>query len=78
MTAEKIAKLASELTVRREGVRYAEGVLRECVELFCNQSMGTATSMAHKLGVSIPYMSRIRHGKKGMSDKVVERLARLK
>lgn len=82
MTAKKIAQVAMDVKRRRkdaqDSIVFAEKVLTECVNAFCAQSKSSLRQMARDLGISAPYLSDIRHGRRRVSDEVVARLGRLK
>lgn len=78
MTFKKIAECAADLKRRREAVTFCEGVLQQCVAAFCDQYHGSLRDMAGRMGITVQYLSDIRHGRRKVSDSVVEKLGKLR
>ncbi len=78
MTLRKIATVAADLKGRRDSVVFCEGVLQQCVSAFCDQYHGSLRDMAKRMGITVQYLSDIRHGRRKVSDSVVEKLGKLR
>lgn len=78
MTLKKIALVAAELKAHRSRVEFAEKVLQQTVAAFCEQYHGSGRDMARKMGITVQYLSDIRHGRRKVSDSVVEKLGKLR
>jgi hypothetical protein len=77
MTHERIKTAAVHLRSQRKQEASAEKVLAYQVSEFCNKNPGNMVGLAATLEISTAYMSDIRHGKRKLSDALVNKMARL-
>ncbi len=66
------------LRVKRRDVAAAELELQKVVADFCDSYHGSMRDMAREMEISVQYLCDIRHGRRKVSDAVVEKLCKMK
>lgn len=77
MAFETIRALARSVKLDRANADVSESKLRLELDQECSQH-GAAITLAGKLHIKPQYLSDIRHGRRRVSDQVIEKLGRLK
>lgn len=72
-----IVLAANALKEKRQMVVRAEMTLQKEVAEFLDWNRGSMRDMAKEMGISAQYLCDIRHGRRKVSDAVVEKLAKL-
>lgn len=73
-----IVEAHGHLESMRACVAKAELNLQQQVEQFISSSDSSLRDLAVGMGVSVAYLSDIRHGRRKVSDAIVEKIRRLK
>lgn len=78
MDLRTISNAARNLEWRRGLVTAAERELHRQVVLFCSSYHGSMRDVSARMGISQQYLSDVRHGRRKFSDRLVEKLGKLK
>ena len=77
MNNSDIRRAALSLRAKRSAALRAESKLVDTLKIFCDQTSGNMVGLAGHLGISTPYMSDVRRGKRNVSEQLIDKMVKL-